>query len=209
MIVQEISDDAFPHAQEIADAISRSLLNIHGIGNIKVVLTAENTLPKTDSGKIQRSKAKQLSEQGHYENVFDYAKHEEVSASVNSAAELTDVILTLTAASAGVPTDGMDADRTFLQYGISSIMLVRLSEKISNALSLAVPPKTLMKHDSPRALGEYLFTVKDTAAGRTEYTRMRVISEAERFEPCTAGVPRRAQSRASSRRRKLLLLHGG
>lgn len=183
VIVQEISDDAFPHAQEIADAISRSLLNIHGIGNIKVIFTAENTLPKTDSGKIQRSKAKQLSEQGHYENVFDYAKHEEVSASVNSAAELTDVILTLTAASAGVPTDGMDADRTFLQYGISSITLVRLSEKISNALSLAVPPKTLMEHDSPRALGEYLFTVKDTAAGRTEYTRTRVISENERFEP--------------------------
>lgn len=184
VVVQEIADDAFAHGQDIADAISRSLLNIHGVGNVKVILTAQNTLPQTDSGKIQRSKAKQLSEQGHYETVFDFAEHhEEVASDAKSVDEFTDVILKLTASYAGIPVDDLDADRTFLQYGISSIMLLRLCEKISHALSLSILPKTLMEYDTPRSLAKYLFSIKDSAKGNTERARTRIIPEDERYKP--------------------------
>ena len=140
---------------EIFECILKSVLEDHEIMPYRVILIKQTTLPKTSSGKIQRSYCRKLLEEGELQviaewNQVDSGHEAYIPPSNELETKLRDIfagVLRLQADSVGINDD-------FFKLGGSSASAIKLVNKINNDTSITISVADIFKHKNIRKLTE-------------------------------------------------------
>ncbi len=171
VIMQEVAGAAADQTdyQQLALAGSRAVAVNHGIAPKSVILIASGKLPKTSSGKIQRTEAKKLFEMGNFAPLYVL---ESKDSSVNSAVkaetlekdhkefndwqdELYVEIQTWVSDKLNVEPHHIDLDVTFSELGIDSIEAIDLVDKLQDRIERTIPATELMRYPTVKTLIEH------------------------------------------------------
>ncbi len=143
VVVHEIERRAGPeHTAAVAGAVRRAVAQEHEAQVWEVVLIREATLPKTSSGKVQRSACRALYQDGGLAVVgrsrLDPAAPEEVGAGNPRPEEpLWAALRGSAAAVLGVAPAALDDDQPLTALGLDSLGAVELKHRLETELGLA------------------------------------------------------------------------
>jgi acyl-CoA synthetase (AMP-forming)/AMP-acid ligase II/aryl carrier-like protein len=170
-VVAEVYDGRVTDAEEVFGAVraavAESGLQVAGIG-----LLPERGLPKTSSGKIQRSAAREGFLSGSLRTAFRWeaprvveesaAPVPDLRARVEAAtgrrrhAVLVEHLRATTASLLGLSPEDVAVDRPFGELGLDSVTAVDLLERSAGSLGLSVAGTALFDHPTVDALASFL-----------------------------------------------------
>lgn len=121
-----------------------------GLSLDDIVIIKPAAIPKTSSGKIQRSKARLDYEQGNLNTIAQYsqmdwaetssAKSKSSSGSVNPEHQLLqDVLTLLIAKSVSISPEQIDIERPLTAYGLDSLQMAELGENVKLVCGIEIP----------------------------------------------------------------------
>ncbi len=182
-LVQEVRRDAWrllsknsDKAAAVAAAIRSAVLQSHEVSLASIVLVRPGTLPRTSSGKRQRTKTKERFLAGQFDGALQQQPPAAAGALPATAcegplrrtqdvAQLERWILGRIAERLQVEADAIDPQQPFASYGLDSLAAVRLSGQLSEHLGLEVSPTLAYDYPTPRAVAQYLIVGETVAAG--------------------------------------------
>ncbi|MCW5321215.1 SDR family NAD(P)-dependent oxidoreductase [Verminephrobacter aporrectodeae subsp. tuberculatae] len=167
-VVQEVERHALRQLRDTAQKvvtlftrIRRTIYDFHEVVAHRIVLIGPATLPKTSSGKIQRSACRKRLLAGELDVVADEAtqpiqiRAKDEPASMDKRSPLGTVLVHLEAV-LGRALGPDDAVQTFHQLGLTSLGIVGLAERLCRAFHCPVTPMMLFDHVSATALANAL-----------------------------------------------------
>lgn len=161
--------------QEIIAAIREAVLEDHEAPLHSVCLLKPGKLPKTSSGKVQRSACRTAYLQGELEAVAQWtdepaargreavAAHES-AARLGSAGEIQTWLVSKVAARLGRSAAEIDVHQPFARFGLDSLALVELSGELEQFIGRAVLPTALYSYPTIEALARHLAGARGQAA---------------------------------------------
>lgn len=182
--VTEVYRHKLDEADEVLAAIRHALSTEHGLVPATIVLIPPRALPKTSSGKIQRSRTKEAFLTGALDVVarWDQAAPapeappapapDDLRATLarldgrRREAALATWIQATAGALTGLPPDAIDTDRPVREAGLDSVTAVELVERVAAALGRPIPSTALFDHPTIDALAAWLCQPAPTAAVR-------------------------------------------
>ncbi len=156
VVVQELKD-AGATAPEVIEAIRQAIAKAHGIQVHAVVLIRENSIPKTLSGKIQRSATRDaflnnglaVLAQWQIDAVpIQGGSAAEPAHSTRSADEIESWLAQVLAARIGVAPERIDKQKPITQFGLDSIAAIELMHNIESTLGVRLPMWNLLQGPS-------------------------------------------------------------
>jgi myxalamid-type polyketide synthase MxaE and MxaD len=181
VVVSEVYEDKVKDAGEIFGAI-RAGVGEHGLSARSIVLLPARGLPKTSSGKIQRSLARALFLDGDLPSVARWDAHEGgapaptegLLASLLAATGrkrtmlLVEHLRRVAAGLLGLDVADVEPDRPFGELGIDSVTAVDMVEQVGKALGLELSGTLLFDHPTIERLARHIveerMAVADPAA---------------------------------------------
>jgi len=174
VLVTEIYQDRMTDPEEVFAAI-RSAIGEHGLAARALVLLPPRGLPKTTSGKIQRTKAKAQYLDGSLPTVARWESHAPAAPPKADAAEVgslrdalarapvrrrADVLVRHMQEQAaellGLDADDVDEDRPLSELGIDSVTAVELVERVGRALGADIPGTLLFDYPTLEAIAGFV-----------------------------------------------------
>jgi acyl-CoA synthetase (AMP-forming)/AMP-acid ligase II/acyl carrier protein len=173
VLVTEVYEDRVTDPEEVFAAI-RAAIGEHGLAARSLVLLTARGLPKTTSGKIQRSKAKRMFLDGSLPQVARWdAKVVVPPASAEPAVSgLVDALRNapvrrregvlvahmqqLAAELLGLDADDVDPDRPLSELGIDSVTAVDLVERVGRGLGHPIAGTVLFDYPTLEAIAGYI-----------------------------------------------------
>lgn len=169
-IVQEIQKNFANdfNADEVVKAIRKSVSLEHDLQISAVTLIAPGTVPKTSSGKIQRSACRRgVAEQtlevlaqwdkGELTAGKLFEKKEEGSTTHTlTAKNLTDWLVNRLAQMMQIKKESIDITEPFAIYGMDSLKAVQLSGDLEELLQKELPSTLVYDYPNIRSLAQYL-----------------------------------------------------
>lgn len=166
VVMQEVSNAAADQTdfQQLALAASRAIATRHGITPKALVFIAPGNLPKTSSGKIQRTEAKKIYELGNITPLFSWesastqvvnkAKKEEpvTSEFTDWQSELYVEMQTWVSDKLNVEPHHIDLDVTFSELGVDSIEAIDLVDRLQDRIERTIPATELLRYPTVKAL---------------------------------------------------------
>jgi len=166
VIMQEVANIAGDQTdfQQLALAGSRAVATRHGITPKAVVLIAQGTLPKTSSGKIQRTEAKKLYELGNFAPLHTMEtsssqvvrkssdRKEEARPFTDWQTELYCEMQTWVSDKLNVEPHHIDLGVTFSELGVDSIEAIDLVDRLQDRIERTIPATELMRYPTVKAL---------------------------------------------------------
>ena len=153
VVVAEVPPSkAATDADEICAAIRGAVGSEHGLSLRSVVLVAPGGVPKTSSGKLQRSACRAAFLQGTLRVLGDTSgtpgemPAEEPPNPEMSAEAVRSWLMAAVAEQAEVDPARVDVDRPIADLGLGSMALVRLSAKLSDLLGRELEPGLFFDH---------------------------------------------------------------
>lgn len=151
----------------IAAAVRRSITADHGIQVGALVVLPPGAIPVTSTGKVQRSRCAQLVASGAWKVEGRTAEVEAADvrfdpaafATLPAAGKRTEAIRMLrriVAKLASLGEDAIAADRPLPEFGIDSILTVKLSLEIQDRFSVVVPTARLRDATTIEALADLI-----------------------------------------------------
>ncbi|UHA73198.1 AMP-binding protein [Paenibacillus sp. 481] len=199
VLIQEVNRTAVRNLQcdKWARQIRDAVLQVHGIPVETIVFIPPMHVPRTTSGKIQRSKAKLMYVNGEWSKVLGVFSAEQVRkdlAAVNGAAngafnravngavngiftnqeELADYMIGLVANQLAVPATEIDRSISFTELGINSMMSLSMRNSLEQALGCTVPATALFNYNTVAQMSEYLLA---RTAGNGHIARQQLANE--------------------------------
>lgn len=178
VFVTEVFEDKVADPEVVFGAI-RGALAEHGLAARAIVLMPTRALPKTSSGKIQRSLARAQFLAGELPTLHRWDAPAEVAAAAPSAPGLRDAVLAargrkrlqllidhvqeVAAGLVGLDRADVDVDRPFGELGLDSVTAVEMVERIGKGLGLELRGTLLFDHPTIEALSKHLL---DRVEGR-------------------------------------------
>lgn len=159
VLVQEVERtarktiDTAAAGRAIADAIARE----HGIAVDMVVLVAPASVPKTSSGKVQRSACREALQAGQLSEVGRWKRSP--GEQQEAPAPASDVMAWLCgrlAGKVGRHASEIDPQQPFSEFGLDSVRLIEFIEELSLALGRKLPASLLFDHPNAQALARHL-----------------------------------------------------
>ncbi|RLU00287.1 MAG: AMP-dependent synthetase [Ketobacter sp.] len=165
VILQEVATAAADQTdfQQLALAASRAVATRHGITPKSIVMIAPGTLPKTSSGKIQRSEAKKLYELGNFAPLHSWENKGSASARkaktetedrpfTDWQSELYFEMQSWVSDKLNVEPHHIDLDVTFSELGVDSIEAIDLVDRLQDRIERTIPATELMRYPTVKAL---------------------------------------------------------
>ncbi|MET0964338.1 MAG: aminotransferase class I/II-fold pyridoxal phosphate-dependent enzyme [Noviherbaspirillum sp.] len=150
----------------ICEQIVRKVGMEHGLEIHSIALLPSKKLPKTTSGKLQRSRCRELYEKGLLDPVFVYAAADGNSGPASPAAPGGDreipedgieewIVAWVRSKSRTAPTT-ISGNAQFAQSGIDSLGIMDLVVALEERLNIALDPALAIDYPSPRELARYI-----------------------------------------------------
>lgn len=165
VIMQEVASAAgdLTDYQQLALSGSRAVATRHGITPKSIIMIAPGTLPKTSSGKIQRTEAKKLYELGNFAPLHSWEnKSSTAAAKVKSPeidrpftdwqSELYFEMQSWVSDKLNVEPHHIDLDVTFSELGVDSIEAIDLVDRLQDRIERTIPATELMRYPTVKAL---------------------------------------------------------
>ncbi len=156
VIVAEIKNNALnPDFEDITATIKRSILSEFGIKPNSVYLVLAKQLPKTTSGKMQRLKTRDYINKEKIEILHCF---KEVDKQVNTVAHYTQNFIIETIANlCEMPADQIKVDECIFNFGIESIQLPALIQKIEHKAGKKIKVEQLIAKPTVQGIIEHLY----------------------------------------------------
>jgi acyl-CoA synthetase (AMP-forming)/AMP-acid ligase II/acyl carrier protein len=158
---------------EIFRTVRGRVTEQHGVTPHALVLIRPTTLPRTTSGKVQRSVAAEQYASRQLKVIAEWSKQDSTrspgkprirhdrtttrSPKVDRLAEQIERrILEWLRDRVGVPTEELSRDRPFAEHGVDSMAAVELSCELEDWLKIKLSPMTAWQYPTPAAIARYL-----------------------------------------------------
>lgn len=171
VLVTEIYRHKVDDAEQVFAAIRQAIAE-HGLAARSLVLMSPRTLPKTSSGKIQRTKARQQFLDGSIDTLFrwDASEATEAEAAESEAllprlqaapprrrvALLVEHLSSLAAHLLGLDLDDIEPDRPLQELGIDSVTAVEMVERVGQAIDKGIPGTLLFDYPTIEAISGFI-----------------------------------------------------
>src|SRR5215212_8968622 len=187
VVVHEIAPHAHRQADEVSESIRRAVSEEHLLEVQATVLIRRGTLPKTTSGKIQRTACRTAFLRRNLQVVAEWRRSprsestiaDDVRPSLQSAAEVESWLTAYFSANTG--QEQIDVDRAITYYGLDSLAALELAHKIETRTGVLVSIAKLLGGVSVRGLTQEISALRSTAEPS--------LGQATFSEPAFAGYP--------------------
>ncbi|HYO54689.1 SDR family NAD(P)-dependent oxidoreductase [Archangium sp.] len=175
VIVQEVRRKAEEPQRALA-AIRRAVAEEHGVEPWAVILVSPGSLPRTTSGKLQRTACRAGYLEGRLSAVASWHFGAPLPGSTPSPGpqpqalppgveDIERWIREHMAARLGKPLESITAREPFSSQGLGSVNAVGMAGELQAWLGLPLPPTLLYEHPTPRDLALFLAGVKHAPEG--------------------------------------------
>jgi FkbH-like protein len=155
VVVSEVSRRAKRHVMgEITIAIRRAVARDHDISLYSVALVREGRIPKTSSGKVQRSicREKFLAHMLGELTRDDFDQQLADAPGTESTEDPAEFLMLQLARYTGAPASAIKLDDSFVDLGLDSLAATELTVKMEKAFGIEVPAGTILRAGTPRQL---------------------------------------------------------
>jgi len=174
VVVQELDRNASPEVARAAlRALTSAVAEQHGLRLHAAVLVRQGSIPKTSSGKVQRSACRTAFQEGTLEIVLSSLSRPEqepqrvaepAPASVprnepEMAAWLSGQLVQL----ANIPVDQVELGRSITSYGLDSLQAVELQGRIQQVLGVSLPLSEVLQGPSLFELTRKLLAARSSS----------------------------------------------
>lgn len=160
VVVQEVDPKRRADAREIIGRVRRVVAENHEIQLHAVVLTGPGGVPKTTSGKVQRSFCRSLFLEDKLEVVAQWlsaqAGIEEESTDHEDGDALERWLCRRLSAKIGVPAEQIDPREPASHYGIDSLMAIELAHSVQTHFGVLISVSDLLQAPSVAELAEII-----------------------------------------------------
>ena len=165
VVVQEIDRHRHGDAEDAAALIRTAIAEEHEIAPYAVVLVRQNAVPKTSSGKIQRSACARAFGEGSLPVVCEWREWRESAAADTDAAtvvmprsreDIEDFLLQRLARVLSIVPDEVDISQPFNAFGLDSLGTLTLVGDIENWLGHPVSPTLFWNYPTISDLAAHL-----------------------------------------------------
>ncbi|TWU03336.1 type I polyketide synthase [Neorhodopirellula pilleata] len=182
VIAQEVRRSArrTMNADEVVDAIRKAVVDEHQLPPISILLLRPGALPKTTSGKVQRSEARRqyLADEMRVEHRWDLFSNQAIDTPTTcsirddrsdrvennlEASKLTEWLVRQVAQRVKLPAESIDPGEPFSMYGLDSPGAVRLAGELSLYLGREIPPTLAYEYPTINALVAFLCGVSPSS----------------------------------------------
>ncbi|MDX6502481.1 MAG: hypothetical protein QOG23_5745, partial [Blastocatellia bacterium] len=157
VIVYELDHRQHAAPQDVIDNVRQAVSEEHEVQVGAVVLIRAGTLPKTSSGKIQRSACRAAFLASELSSVAEW--RQEAGAESETAAppvvtrpqgleEIQNWLVSHLAASLRIDPSGINAFQPVTRYGLDSLVAIELVHSIENKLGVTLPMASLLQSSS-------------------------------------------------------------
>ncbi len=154
IVVKETQKHGEAGYAELSEDIRNEIVKTSGIATGRIVFVSAYTLPRTGSGKIKRSRVKDLINRGTLpETNYQW---EGVTEPEKSTEAVDKVIRSIIAGSKGVAPEEISEDMLFTELGMGSLMLMELVETIKKRIGVYVSIALLFEKNNIRKLSEHI-----------------------------------------------------
>ncbi|BBM82279.1 type I polyketide synthase [Candidatus Uabimicrobium amorphum] len=153
VILQEINSTEFAYT-DIIDKILQQVSSYYEIEVAAIVLIAPQTIPKTSSGKIQRSLCRTLFIEGKLTTLHSWKNPIIQTNSQKSAGEIEQWLIAKLQ-SWGIDTR-IDSHAPFSRYGLGSSRLIELSGELQNWLNCTLNSTVMWEYPTIASLASFL-----------------------------------------------------
>ncbi|MCA1565806.1 MAG: AMP-binding protein, partial [Acidobacteria bacterium] len=141
-----------PHIQEVIDSIRQGVAENHQVQLYALALIKPGLLPKTTSGKVQRSLCRSL----YLENTLDTVAHWQAPptslseaadvpvAPAQTAEAITEWLRSLLAPKIGIAPSLIDVTKPITTYGVDSLTAIELGHHIQSAFGIVLSVSDLL-----------------------------------------------------------------
>ncbi len=171
-LVTEVYPDRVGDADALFGKVRQAVAEDHGLHLEAIVFIPPRALPKTSSGKIQRTKARQRFLDSDFEVIAQWrashntaqvhAHDEDLRARLNAAsgrrkqAILMTYIQTLTAELMDLDLDDVEVDQPLSELGLDSVTAVEMVERVGTALGQTLSGTALFDYPTIEKLATWL-----------------------------------------------------
>jgi acyl-CoA synthetase (AMP-forming)/AMP-acid ligase II/acyl carrier protein len=159
ILVAELKAGADADPEEVARAVRAAIASRHGLALGELMLVGAQSVPKTSSGKLQRSACHAAWAEGRLVPVKGPPKRR-----LPDLDEVVDWLVEQLAAALGVDTDSISLDAPFVDLGLSSVQAVELSDELQRWTGLTLPPTLIFDYPTINAAAEYIANEAPDAA---------------------------------------------
>lgn len=163
VVIAEVAAGRSLDLNAIVDAVQGALQDQHELTAFEVVLIQQRTLPKTSSGKVQRSLAKQQYQQGALYVRFRTRGNQSHAApnlpGIAAAADSGDVeawLMARLASAVGVTHDEIDPRRPFASFGIDSALAVEIVTSAQERFGVELAATALWDYPNLKTLAQHI-----------------------------------------------------
>lgn len=164
VIVQEVSDEAVSSADlsDIAEKIRNAVLASFSLVVKTVVLVREDSIPRTESRKIQHKKTHTLFCENGLEKVLyqteNTAEKDLSEVKIESEDDLRDIITEGLAAYLGLSPEKIDLTMPFMQMGINSELSVKMVNKINTIPQIELAIADIFNYNTVEKFASYIYS---------------------------------------------------
>ncbi|MEM7181271.1 MAG: SDR family NAD(P)-dependent oxidoreductase [Spirochaetota bacterium] len=163
VIVQEVYTKANTPIPELLSIIQQAVAEEHELDIHTVVLIKEKTIPKTSSGKIQRSLCRKLFQEGKLEQINaeeetlkSLSDQDFVTETSKDTKGLRKLLMDLLANHLGTSPESLNLFRPFVQLGLNSAKAASLSGELSEIIERKLPPTIFYEYPNIESLLQFL-----------------------------------------------------
>lgn len=168
VVLQELERSAIGETVDysmLAATGAREIAARHGVTPHQLILVSASSIPKTSSGKLQRTLARQMYSEGNFAPLHNWQSappvHSEAAvipgidegnAFTDWHAELHGTVQTWVARKLDLEPHHIDLDVTFAELGVNSVEAVELIELLQDRMQRNIPATELLRFHTVQAL---------------------------------------------------------
>ncbi len=163
VIVQEVSDEAVSSAElsEIAENIRNTILASFSLAVRNVVLVREDSIPRTESRKIQHKKTRELFRANALDKVLyqtESAAEKDLSGiDIAEESDIRELVIDGISSYLGISAEKINVNMPFMQMGINSEMSVKMVNKINTVPQIELAVADIFNHNTVEKFTSYIY----------------------------------------------------